>query len=96
MAKQKFTHFVPRAKPKKASRPSHKKTLNKSEKRCYKSYNRQGRIMTQKTIIVNGQEVPVLPAKAEEEIINKRTQKKYASKEEFDADVANNDTDTTE
>ena len=51
--------------------------------------------MTQKTIIVNGQEVPVVPAKAEEEIINKRTQKKYASKEEFDADVANNDTDTT-
>jgi hypothetical protein len=32
MAKQKFTHFVPRAKPRK--RPGrHKKRLNKSEKR---------------------------------------------------------------
>ena len=49
-----------------------------------------------KTIIINGEEVPVLPAKAEEEIINKRTQKKYASKEEFDADVTDNNTDTTE
>ena len=49
-----------------------------------------------KTIIINGEEVPVLPAKAEEEIINKRTQKKYASKEEFDKDVADNNTDTTE
>jgi hypothetical protein len=28
-----------------------------------------------KTVIINGEEVPVLPAKAEEEIINKRTQK---------------------
>jgi formylmethanofuran dehydrogenase subunit C len=49
-----------------------------------------------KTIIINGEEVPVLPAKSEEEIINKRTQKKYASKEEFDKDVADNNTDTTE
>jgi len=49
-----------------------------------------------KTVIINGEEVPVLPAKAEEEIVNKRTQKKYASKEEFDADVADNNTDTTE
>ena len=49
-----------------------------------------------KTIIINGEEVPVLPAKSEEEIINKRTQKKYASKEEFDEDVADNNTDTTE
>ena len=32
MAKQKFTHFVPRDKPKKRRR-IHKKTLNKSEKR---------------------------------------------------------------
>ena len=48
-----------------------------------------------KTVIINGEEVPVLPAKAEEEIVNKRTQKKYASKEEFDADVADNNTDTT-
>jgi formylmethanofuran dehydrogenase subunit C len=49
-----------------------------------------------KTIIINGEEVPVLPAKSEEEIINKRTQKKYASKEEFDKDVADINTDTTE
>lgn len=49
-----------------------------------------------KTVIINGEEVPVLPAKAEEEIVNKRTQKKYASKEEFDADVADNNTDTKE
>jgi hypothetical protein len=49
-----------------------------------------------KTVIINGEEVPVLPAKTEEEIVNKRTQKKYASKEEFDADVADNNTDTTE
>lgn len=48
-----------------------------------------------KTMIIDGQEVPVVPAKAEEEIINKRTQQKYASKEEFDADVANTATDTT-
>ena len=46
-------------------------------------------------MIIDGQEVPVVPAKAEEEIINKRTQQKYASKEEFDADVANTATDTT-
>lgn len=48
----------------------------------------------QKTIIVNGQEVPVIPAKAEEEIKNKRTGQVYASKTDFDNDVANSDTDT--
>ena len=48
-----------------------------------------------KTVIINGEEVPVIPAKAEEEIVNKRTQKKYASKEEFDQDVNNPNTDTT-
>jgi len=42
MAKQKFTHFVPRPKPKKRPR-RHKKRLNKNEKRDYKKYNRQGR-----------------------------------------------------
>ena len=47
-----------------------------------------------KTTIIDGKEVPVLPARAEEEILNKRTQQKYASKEEFDADVANSATDT--
>jgi hypothetical protein len=29
-----------------------------------------------KTVIINGEEVPVIPAKAEEEIVNKRTQQK--------------------
>ena len=48
----------------------------------------------QKTIIVNGQEVPVIPAKAEEEIKNKRTGQVYASNTDFDNDVANSDTDT--
>jgi len=47
-----------------------------------------------KTVIINGKEVPVLPAKTEEEILNKRTNVKYASKEEFDADVADPNTDT--
>ena len=46
MAKQKFTHFVPRDKPKKR-RGVHKKTLNKSEKRQKKltRYKGQGRQM---------------------------------------------------
>jgi hypothetical protein len=48
-----------------------------------------------KTTIIDGKEVPVLPARAEEEILNKRTQQKYASKNEFDADVADPNTDTT-
>jgi len=42
MAKQNFSSFVPRAKPRKRPR-RHKKTLNKNEKRCYKKYNKQGR-----------------------------------------------------
>jgi hypothetical protein len=42
MAKVKFVHFVPRPKPPKRPRV-HKKNLNKSEKRSYKKYNRQGR-----------------------------------------------------
>jgi len=42
MAKQKFVHFEPRPKAKKRIR-THKKTLNKSEKRSFKKYNRQGR-----------------------------------------------------
>ena len=42
MAKQKFVHYVPRPKPRK--RPGvHKKRKNKSEKRDFKKYNRQGR-----------------------------------------------------
>jgi len=50
--------------------------------------------MTQKTVIINGEEVPVVPAKAEEEIKNKRTGKVYASKTDFDDDVADSNTDT--
>jgi hypothetical protein len=42
MARQKFVHFVPRPKPKKRIR-IHKKSMNKSEKRSFKKYNRQGR-----------------------------------------------------
>jgi len=42
MAKQSFKHFTPRDKPKKRLR-RHTKSLNKSKKRCYKKYNRQGR-----------------------------------------------------
>ena len=50
--------------------------------------------MTQKTVIIDGKEVPVIPAKAEEEIKNKRTGKVYASKDDFDDDVADSNTDT--
>ena len=42
MAKRKFTSFVPRPKPRKRPR-RHTKSLNKSKKRSYKPYNRQGR-----------------------------------------------------
>jgi len=48
-----------------------------------------------KTVIINGQEVPVVPAKAEEEVKNKRTGQVYADKAAFDSDVANTNTDTT-
>ena len=47
-----------------------------------------------KTTIINGEEVPVLPAKAEEIIKNKVTGKTYSSIEEFNADVANPNTPT--
>jgi len=42
MAKQNFSNFTPRDKPKKRPR-RHTKNLNKSKKRCYKKYNKQGR-----------------------------------------------------
>lgn len=48
-----------------------------------------------KTIIINGQEVPVVPAKAEEEVKNKRTGQLYVDKAAFDSDVADTNTDTT-
>ena len=40
-------------------------------------------------------ELPKIPAEAKEIIKHKRTGKVYATKAEFDADVANPDTDTT-
>ena len=39
---RKFKDFVERDKPRKRPR-RHTKSLNKSKKRCYKKYNRQGR-----------------------------------------------------
>ena len=47
-----------------------------------------------KTTIIDGVEVPVLPAKAEETIKNKITGQVYSSIEEFNADVANPNTST--
>ena len=66
MARQKFVHFVPRPKPRK--RPGrHTKNLNKSKKRSYKKYNRQGRwqillndypiVMKEKTITIKTNEI---------------------------------------
>ena len=40
-------------------------------------------------------DLPKIPATAKEIIKNKKTGKIYASKEEFDADVADPNTDTT-
>ena len=39
--------------------------------------------------------IPTIPAQAKEVIKHKRTGKIYASKQEFDADVADPNTDTT-
>lgn len=50
--------------------------------------------MTQKTTIINGVEVPILPAKTEEIIKNKVTGQTYNSIDEFNADVANPNTPT--
>ena len=47
-----------------------------------------------KTTIIDGVEVPILPAKAEEIIKNKVTGQVYSSIEEFNADVANPNTPT--
>ena len=45
--------------------------------------------------IINGEKVPVLPAQAVEIVKHKKTGKVYASKEEFDKDVADPNTSTT-
>jgi hypothetical protein len=50
--------------------------------------------MTNKTIIVDGVEIPVIPAKAEEIIKNKITGQTYTTIDEFNADVANPSTST--
>jgi formylmethanofuran dehydrogenase subunit C len=50
--------------------------------------------MANETIIVDGEEIPVLPAKAEEIILNKVTGQTYATIDEFNADVANPNTAT--
>jgi hypothetical protein len=42
MAKQKFTHFIPRDKPKKRGPGAHKKSQNKSEKRQRKQTRYKG------------------------------------------------------
>jgi len=47
-----------------------------------------------KTTIINGVEVPVVPAKAVEIIKNKTTGQTYDSITEFNADVANPNTPT--
>ena len=47
-----------------------------------------------KTTIIDGVEVPVLPAKSEEIIKNKITGEVYSSITEFNADVANPNTPT--
>ena len=47
-----------------------------------------------KTTIINGVEVPVVPAKAVEIITNKTTGQTYDSITEFNADVANPNTPT--
>jgi len=45
--------------------------------------------------IINGEKVPVLPATAKEVVKNKRTGKTYKDVDEFQADVLNPNTDTT-
>jgi hypothetical protein len=50
--------------------------------------------MANKTVIIDGEEVPVLPAKAEEIIKNKVTGQTYTTIDEFHADVANPNTPT--
>jgi hypothetical protein len=47
-----------------------------------------------KTTIIDGVEVPVVPAKAVEIITNKTTGQTYSTIDEFNADVANPDTPT--
>lgn len=50
--------------------------------------------MVYKTTIIDGVEVPIIPAKAEEIIKNKVTGQTYSNIDEFHADVANPSTPT--
>jgi len=50
--------------------------------------------MAYKTTIIDGVEVPIIPAKAEEIIKNKITGQTYATMDDFHADVANPNTST--
>lgn len=50
--------------------------------------------MANKTVIIDGVEVPVVPAKAEEIIKNKVTGQTYATIDDFHADVADPNTPT--
>jgi hypothetical protein len=50
--------------------------------------------MAYKTTIIDGVEVPIIPAKAEEIIKNKVTGQTYSTIAEFNADVANPSTPT--
>jgi len=50
--------------------------------------------MAYKTTIIDGVEVPIIPAKAEEIIKNKVTGQTYSTIAEFHADVANPNTPT--
>ena len=50
--------------------------------------------MAYKTTIIDGVEVPIIPAKAEEIIKNKVTGQTYSNIDEFHADVANPSTPT--
>jgi tRNA A37 N6-isopentenylltransferase MiaA len=47
-----------------------------------------------KTTIIDGVEVPIVPAKAVEIITNKTTGQTYSTIDEFNADVVNPDTPT--
>jgi hypothetical protein len=49
-----------------------------------------------KTTIIDGVEVPIVPAKAVEIITNKTTGQTYSTIDEFNADVANPNTPTKE
>jgi hypothetical protein len=49
-----------------------------------------------KTTIIDGVEVPIVPAKAVEIITNKTTGQTYSTIDEFNADVANPNTSTKE